>query len=301
MPFNPDKIQDIQDELTEEEKKKIKEIEDKEAKENPDRKPLPEGPVNLTNWSATVDTSKIDTDKFKYDVKKEFIAKPTNIDDLQYIFADIFAGDKDALSRPEFKCLNLNEIKAALDWLANNDSIGKTMMADMAQNAWRLNFRDRPPTMEEFLTPKYLGDQANTLFPWLKKAMIEFEDPMKPYRTLVLSTCIGAGKALTLDSKIYIDKHNYKLNKELKVGDKILSPSTNGEQTEVVAIYDWDPEDIYELEMDNGKKMRCSLNHLHHVSYRCNDNGNKIWENVDTKFILEHQDLEFEFLEEQVY
>ena len=241
MPFNPDKIQDIQDELTEEEKKKIKEIEAKEAKENPDRKPLPEGPVNLTNWSATVDTSKIDADKFKYDAKKEFIAKPTNIDDLQYIFADIFAGDKDALNRPEFKCLNLNEIKAALDWLANNDSIGKTMMADMAQNAWRLNFRDRPPTMEEFLTPKYLGDQANTLFPWLKKAMIEFEDPMKPYRTLVLSTCIGAGKALTLDSKVYIDKHNYKLNKELKVGDKILSPSTNGEQTEVVAIYDCDP------------------------------------------------------------
>lgn len=300
MAFDPNKINDIKDELTEKEIKTLKNLNEKEQKENPDRKPLPEGPVTLTPWTATVDNSKVDADKFKFDAKKEFVAKPTNIDDLQYIFADIFAGDKDALSRPEFKCLNINEMKAALDWLANNNSISKTMMADMAQNAWRLNFRDRPPTMEEFLTPKYIGDQANTLFTWLKKAMIEFTDPMKPFRTLVLSTCIGAGKALTLDSKVYIDKDHYKLNKDLQIGDKILSPGTNGQQTEVVAIYDWDPEDIFELEMDNGKKMYCGINHIHHVSYKTDSNGNKIWENVDTKFILEHPDIEFEFPEESI-
>lgn len=297
MAYNPEKIDEI-DDLSEKEKLTVKQVREKELKENPDREPLPEGPVNLTPWSATVDTSKIDPDKFKFDAKKEFKPEPTNIDDLQYILADIFAGDVNALSRPEFKCLNLNEIKAALDWLANTDSIGPSMMADMAQNAWRINFRSKPPTMEEFLTPKYLGDQANSLFPWLKKAMIEYADPMKPYRTLVLSTCIGAGKALKLDSKVYIDKDTYKLNKDLQIGDKILSP--DGSQTEVVAIYDWDPEDIYELEMDNGKKMWCGIHHLHHVSYRKDENGNKIWEDVETGFILDHPEFDYEFKEVEV-
>ena len=73
-----------------------------------------------------------------------------------------------------------------------------------------------------------------------------------------------------------------------------------GTTTEVVALRDWEPEDIYELEMDNGKTMKCGLHHLHHVSYRKGSDGDKIWEDVETQFILEHPDYEYEFLEADV-
>lgn len=109
---------------------------------------------------------------------------------------------------------------------------------------------------------------------------------------------IGWGKDQPLDSKVYTGYSSFKLMKDIKVGDKVLSP--DGSLTEVLGTIDWPINDVYELEMDNGKKMRCGPHHLHYVSYRTDDNGNKIWETVETEFILNHPDLDFEFQEVQV-
>lgn len=232
------------------------------------------------------------------DNSKYQIITPDKLGELKYIFQDIIAGDRSAMERTEFKQLGFDKVKKALEWLAKNNDMTPEMKTQLLTQGWRLNFRDKPPTPEEFLTPKYIGDQANTLHPWIKETFLKFFNPLSPYRNLILSSCIGTGKSQPLNSKVYTSKDSYKLMGEINVGDKIMSP--DGTTTEVVALRDWEPEDIYELEMDNGKTMKCGLHHLHHVSYRKGSDGDKIWEDVETQFILEHPDYEYEFLEADV-
>ena len=49
------------------------------------------------------------------------------------------------------------------------------------------------------------------------------------------------------------------------------------------------------ITLDDGTSYRCGVNHIHNVSYRKDKNSEPIWENVDTKFILNHPDYNFQF------
>ena len=150
--------------------------------------------------------SDIDSDRFNYGVKKGIVQAPLpDIGNLGQILQDILAGDPDAIKRPEYTCLNLDAVKKALDWLANTNQLSDTAKANMLTESWRLNFRDKPPTAEEFLTSKYLGPMAENIYPHIKKAFIESMDPLKPYRTTILYSCIGSGKSLmTVLTNLYI-------------------------------------------------------------------------------------------------
>ena len=76
---------------------------------------------------------------------------------------------------------------------------------------------------------------------------------------------------------------------EVCIGDKVLAP--NGEYTEVIAI-PWEGEDdLYEIEMDDGRKVHCNLNHLWSVTYEFEGIIHR--EVVSTKFMLEHPEIEF--------
>ena len=251
-----------------------------------------------TAWEMKKDGTAEMGVKVPVDNTKYQIITPDKLGELKYIFQDILAGDKSAMERPEFKQLGFDKVKKMLEWLAKNNNMSADMKTLLMAQGWRLNFRDKPPTPEEFLTPKYIGDQANTLHPWIRETFLKFFNPLSPYRNLILSSCIGTGKSQPLDSKVYVDMNTYKEMGDIEVGDKVLSP--DGEQTKVVAVRDWKEEDIYELEMDNGKKMKCGLHHLHHVSYKKDSDGNKIWEDVETQFLLDHPELDFEFQEVNV-
>lgn len=127
---------------------------------------------------------------------------------LKYILEDIVAGDSNALNRPEFQALNFPAIKKALEWLIKTDQLSNTAKASLLTDAWRLNFKIKPPTPEEFLTEKYIGAQAETLYAPVKKAFIEAMDPLAPYRNVILSLHIGFGKSLlTVLINLYIAVH----------------------------------------------------------------------------------------------
>lgn len=134
------------------------------------------------------------TDK---NMEPDFSIDPKLLNDLQFIFKDILSGDPNALKRPEYVGLNINQIKAALEFILANEDLSDFQKDDLLSNSWRLNYRDRPPSAEEFVTEKYLGSVAPTLYPWVKEAFLDFLDPMKPYRTLVLYPYIGFGKSFT--------------------------------------------------------------------------------------------------------
>lgn len=127
---------------------------------------------------------------------------------LSSIIADVVAGNTAARDRPEFTNLNFPAIKTAIEWLIKTNQLSATGKADLIQNAWMLNFKAKPPTPQEFITEKYIGDQANSLYPWVKDIFAEYFDPLKPYRTLVLTQHIGAGKsAFSTLAQLYISVH----------------------------------------------------------------------------------------------
>lgn len=133
---------------------------------------------------------------------------PVLLNDLQFLLKDVLAGDPDAIGNPLFSGLNITQIKTALDFVLTNPSLSIEDKGELLANSWRINYRDKPPTPEEFLTEKYLGPTATTLYPHVKKAFIDFLDPTKPYRTIVLYPYIGFGKSFeAVLINLYIGVH----------------------------------------------------------------------------------------------
>lgn len=136
------------------------------------------------------------------------ILDPKVLENLEAVFKDILSGDSSALDRPEFKGLNINQIKTALDFILTDPDTTENQKNDLLSNSWRLNYKDRPPTPEEFLSEKYLGPAASTIYPHIKKSFIEFLNPLSPYRTCVLYPHIGWGKSfLSVLINMYIGMH----------------------------------------------------------------------------------------------
>lgn len=263
--------------------------------------------VESNPWSINTHSDQVDKDLYAKEHKEENIPLvnnqlgkidkfnySNNLQNLRYILQDVLAGDKAALENPLYKSLNIPAIVSALNWLTKTNQFSDRGKLDLLANAWRLNFKRKPPTINEFLTRKYIGLQADSLNNFVKNTLLEFYDTSKPYRDLVISLCTGAGKALTLDEKVWIDENNYKLNGDLKVGDKILSADGKSQQ-EIKAIADWDTDEIYELKLETGKKIKCGQHHLHHISYRKDKNNNPIWEDVETLFIVNNPEFTYKF------
>ena len=126
--------------------------------------------------------------------KKDLIKDPSfknTTDELK----DLLAGDKSILERPEFKNLDLQKLQIALDFITNNPNLNEGQRRDLVENSWKINYRSKPPTPEEFLTEKYLGPTAVHTYDRIKKVFCEFLDPQQPCRDLILYPHIGFGKS----------------------------------------------------------------------------------------------------------
>ncbi len=72
----------------------------------------------------------------------------------------------------------------------------------------------------------------------------------------------GFNRSVT-DDTIVTTKEGMKLLKDVNIGDKILAPKNNeeNEYIEVINKYDHGTQEIYEIETDNGKNIKCTLDH----------------------------------------
>lgn len=102
------------------------------------------------------------------------------------------------------------------------------------------------------------------------------------------------GNAQPLYSKIMLPDNTYTEMGKLKMGDKIKSP-TEGE-TEVIGIFPQGERDIYEIELDDGRKVRSSDNHLWKVAIEKDKYNMWKWQIVNTltliKWLEEGKDIE---------
>jgi hypothetical protein len=128
--------------------------------------------------------------------------------DLQFSLTDLLAGDDSILSRPEYQTLSAKNIMMALDYLTHNPNIPDKERAELTANSWRVNYRSKPPTPENFITQKYLGPAAASTYDRIKNEFVNFMDPRKPYRNLILYPHIGWGKSyLSMLINIYVGTH----------------------------------------------------------------------------------------------
>lgn len=162
----------------------------------------------------SIEVKNFDTDKTKWEIQKGVVNPPKELPlpdelgELKFILEDILAGDSSQFDNEIIKNLNIDNIMAAIEWLARKDNLSETFKDNLLADGWRLNFKAKPPTPAEFLTEKYIGNQAESTYEWARDVFIDFMDPLKPYRTLVLAQHIGSGKStLSTLIQLFISTH----------------------------------------------------------------------------------------------
>lgn len=116
-------------------------------------------------------------------------------DNAKYLIADLIYGDKKVGTREDFIELNYEDINKALQLLLSDPKLTPSQKKYFIENAWRIQYEHKPPTPEEFLSPKWIGQVADKIYPHTREVFLAFLDPTSPYRVLALSTCIGFGKS----------------------------------------------------------------------------------------------------------
>jgi hypothetical protein len=365
-------------------------------------------------------------------ILKEEFRTERDINELQFILRDILHGDNSLRDRPEYAHLNFNAIQAALSWLSENNEMDPILRSSLLLEPWKINFKTEPPTPDEFLQEYYIGPMVENLWRPIRRAFIDFFNPLKSWRTAVLCSSIGSGKstlvcliyayisvcfalmwsphktfskmstsvfamvfcavsqkkssevylepilqlyesspffkrlrthgemkeeerrlfenetveyvpfttstpssvlqtggglnyklissansllgvnilcgsctelsffheagwALDYDEEVLMKDGSFKKMRDLQIGDELSHPLKK--DNEVVKIPFDDEDDLYEIEFEDGRTVRCNLNHWWKVSFRKNKFGEKIWELVQTKFMMAHPELEFEIPE----
>jgi hypothetical protein len=116
-----------------------------------------------------------------------------SLSDLVYATKDLIAGDESASSL--LSTADEAVIDRAMKVLLSDPHMNSKDRADLLINSWRVSYRVKPPTIDEFLSEEWIGPTAQELFPHIRTAMMEFNAPTSPYRHLVMAPAIGWGKS----------------------------------------------------------------------------------------------------------
>lgn len=210
----------------------------------------------------------------------EFLANKKELANSQDILKDLVNGDPYALKKFEEMDLDMDAIKTALNFITNNDYISQKDKAQLLQESWRINFRSKPPTPEEFLSEKYLGYTAVSLYPRIKKAFLDFLDPNSKYRNLILYPHIGWGKALWNKSKVYTPS-GYRLIEDITIGDEVITP--NGSIAHVQNKQEYPDDPIYRITFGDERIVYAAGNHYWKAA---RNYDNSYWDKQQKKYVL---------------
>lgn len=170
----------------------------------------------------------------------------------QDIMKDIMAGDDKAYSLIKSMNLDTDAIKTAISYLVNNPKLDESEKLSLVNESWRINYRRKPPTPEEFITTDYLGPAALHTYDRVKDAFKEFMDPAKSYRNLILYPHIGWGKALYSQEKVMIPE-GYRKIEDMKVGDTVVTPDCG--TAKVSAVQRFPDMPIYKITFGDGRTV----------------------------------------------
>jgi hypothetical protein len=115
--------------------------------------------------------------------------------DTPYLLRDILQGDNSATLCSQFDTLTRPEIKEGLAILLSNKYLSDKSKQLMLAELWRVNYREKPPSIQEFLTEKWIGPMSESLHVHIKETLEDFWAFQSPYKHLVLGAAIGTGKS----------------------------------------------------------------------------------------------------------
>ena len=121
---------------------------------------------------------------------------------------DVMHGDYSVLEREDYQGITGVEIREATNLIVNNNLLSREEQNYWLNNIWKINYHHKPPTVEEYLTPAWLGEVGDTIYDHVKDDICTFLNPISNKRVLALSCAIGYGKSfLSALIAIYIVIH----------------------------------------------------------------------------------------------
>jgi hypothetical protein len=133
-----------------------------------------------------------------------------NTSDIPHLLKDICQGDDSVALRSQFQALSRPEIQEGLKLILTNPRLSAAARQDLILNTWRINYREKPPAMKEFLTDKWIGPMADSIHPHIREILENFWTLQSPYRHLVLGAAIGTGKSTCAAiHNLYVSVHLY--------------------------------------------------------------------------------------------
>ncbi len=132
-------------------------------------------------------------DLLKKDINTSFLVK------------DLIYGDEDVSIRDDFIALNRDELEKGFNLIIENPYLSDKQKQYLITNSWRINYKSKPLTIDQFLTNDIIGPTADTLYPRTKEILTEYWKTNSPYRRLVMASAIGTGKStMSVLSNLYI-------------------------------------------------------------------------------------------------
>lgn len=100
-----------------------------------------------------------------------------------------------------------------------------------------------------------------------KKNSIDEDKSIEIFDMIEKSARYSFNKCLD-PSSVVETKSGYKLMSDIKIGDYVLGPTENGDEfLKVLDVIDCGEKELYEVELDTGDKISCTLDH----KFLCND------------------------------
>lgn len=189
----------------------------------------------------------------------ELLNDKKELNNIKDILKDTLQADPKALKRLDNMNLDMDAIKTALTFLYNNPKIGEKERNELITESWRVNFRDRPPSPEEFLSEKYLGPVATHTYDRIKKRFLEFTDPTTKYRNLILYPHVGWGKLITPESMV-LTPSGPKEIQNINEGDEICD--SKGNIVHVIKKQKFENEKIYKVVFNDERFVYAGANHF---------------------------------------
>lgn len=211
---------------------------------------------------------------------QELINDKSALANTQDIMKDIMAGDDKAYSLIKSMNLDIDAIKTAIGYLVNNPKLDESEKLNLVNESWRINYRRKPPTPEEFITTEYLGPVALHTYDRVKNVFKEFMDPAKNYRNLILYPHIGWGKLLYSQEKVMIPE-GYRKIEDMKVGDTVVTPDCG--TAKVSAIQRFPDMPIYKITFGDGRTV---LSGGPHYWKAARNYDNSYWDKEQKKYVL---------------
>ena len=109
------------------------------------------------------------------------------LDNLVDQSKDLLDGDMDNALLKEFSQADLLELKKAFTTIMSDPSLSQNQVNNLASEGWRMLYYQKPPSIEEFLSPEWLGVASYTIRQNVREWLLEWYNPVKGYRNCFLA------------------------------------------------------------------------------------------------------------------